>query len=162
LTIFDGIIGRCSIVNCHACQIAENGYHKCNIKCRRWGVCSIWNEKKIIISQCIQGNMYRGQIHPRVSYSLRATLGGNMILVGEYIFIFPEPACYKCFVIPNETKTTHTCKILLAKPLLSHQIVCWIHYLIIVRCLNEKFHFCNTWFWKLLYCLLNSYKYNKL
>ena len=37
-----------------------------------------------------------------------------MILVGEYIFIFPEPACYKCFIIPNETKKTHTCKILLA------------------------------------------------
>ena len=33
---------------------------------------------------------------------------------GEYIFIFPEPACYKCFIIPNETKKTHTCKILLA------------------------------------------------
>jgi hypothetical protein len=53
-------------------------------------------------------------IHPRVSYSLRATPEGNMILVGEYIFIFPEPACYKCFIIPNETKKTHTCKILLA------------------------------------------------
>ena len=42
-------------------------------------------------------------IHPRVSYSLRATPKGNMILVGEYIFIFPEPACYKCFIIQNET-----------------------------------------------------------
>jgi hypothetical protein len=52
-------------------------------------------------------------IHPRVSYSLRAMPEGNMILMGEYIFIFPEPACYKCF-IPNETKKTHTCKILLA------------------------------------------------
>ena len=39
---------------------------------------------------------------------------GNMILVGEYIFISPEPACYKCFIISNETKKTHTCKILLA------------------------------------------------
>jgi hypothetical protein len=29
-------------------------------------------------------------IQPRVSYSLRATPEGNMILVGEYIFIFPE------------------------------------------------------------------------
>ena len=29
-------------------------------------------------------------------------------------FIFPETACYKCFIIPNETKKTHTCKILLA------------------------------------------------
>jgi hypothetical protein len=28
--------------------------------------------------------------------------------------IFPEPACYECFIIPNETKKTHTCKILLA------------------------------------------------
>jgi hypothetical protein len=37
---------------------------------------------------------------------------GNMILVSEYIFIFPEPACYKCFIISNETKKTHTCKIL--------------------------------------------------
>jgi hypothetical protein len=36
------------------------------------------------------------------------------VLVGEYIFIFPEPACYKCFIIPNEIKKTHTCKILLA------------------------------------------------
>jgi hypothetical protein len=35
-------------------------------------------------------------IHPKVSYSLRATPEGNMILVGEYIFIFPEPACYEC------------------------------------------------------------------
>ena len=40
--------------------------------------------------------------------------GMNMILVGEYIFIFPVPACYKCFIIPNETKKTHICKILLA------------------------------------------------
>ena len=32
---------------------------------------------------------------------------GNMILVDEYIFIFPVPACYKCFIIPNETKKTH-------------------------------------------------------
>jgi hypothetical protein len=52
-------------------------------------------------------------IHPRVSYSLRATPEGNMIFVGEYIFIFPEPACYKCFIIPNEIKKTHTCKLLL-------------------------------------------------
>jgi hypothetical protein len=39
---------------------------------------------------------------------------GNMILVGENVLIFPEPACYQCFIIPNETKKTHTCKILLA------------------------------------------------
>jgi hypothetical protein len=39
---------------------------------------------------------------------------GNMILLGEYIFIFPVPACYKYFNIPNETKKTHICKILLA------------------------------------------------
>ena len=39
---------------------------------------------------------------------------GNILLVGEYIFIFPEPACYECFIIPNATKKTHTCKILLA------------------------------------------------
>jgi len=39
---------------------------------------------------------------------------GNMILVDEYIFIFPVPACYKCFIISNETKKTHICKILLA------------------------------------------------
>ena len=37
-----------------------------------------------------------------------------MILEDEYIFIFPEPACYKCFIIPNEIKKTHTCKILQA------------------------------------------------
>jgi hypothetical protein len=30
------------------------------------------------------------------------------------LLIFPEPACYKCFIIPNETKKTHTCKIPLA------------------------------------------------
>jgi hypothetical protein len=28
--------------------------------------------------------------------------------------VFPEPACYECFITPNETKKTHTCKILLA------------------------------------------------
>jgi hypothetical protein len=39
---------------------------------------------------------------------------GNMILVGEYISIVHEPACYECFIIPNETKKTHTCQILLA------------------------------------------------
>jgi hypothetical protein len=34
---------------------------------------------------------------------------GNMKMYspGEYILIFPEPACYKCFIIPNETKKTH-------------------------------------------------------
>jgi hypothetical protein len=42
-------------------------------------------------------------IQPGVSYSLRSTPEGNMILVGEYIFIFPEPVCYKCFIISNET-----------------------------------------------------------
>ena len=52
-------------------------------------------------------------IHPRVSYFPKAAPDGNMILVGEYIFLFPEPACYKCFIIPNETKKTDTCKILL-------------------------------------------------
>ena len=52
-------------------------------------------------------------IHPIVLYSLRATPEEIMVLVGEYIFIFPEPACYKCFIIPNENKKTHTCKILL-------------------------------------------------
>jgi hypothetical protein len=38
-------------------------------------------------------------------YSLKSIIfpERNMILVGEYIFIFPEPACYKCFNIPNET-----------------------------------------------------------
>jgi hypothetical protein len=34
--------------------------------------------------------------------------------VNKFIFIFSEPACYKCFIIPNETKKTHTFKILLA------------------------------------------------
>ena len=53
-------------------------------------------------------------IHPRLSYSLRETHEGNMILEGEYIFLFPEPACYKCCIIPNETKKTHIGKILLA------------------------------------------------
>ena len=53
-------------------------------------------------------------IHHRVPYSLRATPEGNIILLGEYIFIFPETPCYECFIILNETKKTHTCKILLA------------------------------------------------
>jgi hypothetical protein len=43
-----------------------------------------------------------------------------MILVGEYIFIFPEPVYYKCFIIPNETKKTHIFKILLASIFLVH------------------------------------------
>jgi hypothetical protein len=30
-------------------------------------------------------------IHHRVPYSLRATPEGNMILLGEYIFTYPEP-----------------------------------------------------------------------
>ena len=34
----------------------------------------------------------------------------NMILVGKYIFIFPVPACYNYFIIPNETNNTHMCK----------------------------------------------------
>ena len=59
-------------------------------------------------------------IQPRVSYSLRATPEGNMILVGEYIFIFPEPVYYKCFIIPNETKKTHIFQILLASIFLVH------------------------------------------
>jgi hypothetical protein len=25
----------------------------------------------------------------------------------NFFFIFPEPACYECFIIPNETKKTH-------------------------------------------------------
>ena len=37
-----------------------------------------------------------------------------MVLVGEYIFIFPVPVCYKYFIIPSETNKTHICKILLA------------------------------------------------
>jgi hypothetical protein len=37
---------------------------------------------------------YHIPLGPRVSYSPRPE--GNMILVGEYIFIFPEPACNKC------------------------------------------------------------------
>jgi hypothetical protein len=51
-------------------------------------------------------------IHPRVSYSPRALPSVNMILLGEYIFIFPSPACNKCqqpgniifryFYLPND------------------------------------------------------------
>jgi hypothetical protein len=36
------------------------------------------------------------------------------------MFIFPKPACYKCFTIPHETKKTHTCKILLASIIYVH------------------------------------------
>ena len=32
-------------------------------------------------------------IHPRVSYSTLALPSGNMILLGEYICIFPSPVC---------------------------------------------------------------------
>jgi hypothetical protein len=38
-------------------------------------------------------------IHPRVSYSPRVLPSGNMILLGEYIFIFPSPACNKCIIL---------------------------------------------------------------
>ena len=37
-------------------------------------------------------------IHPRVAYSPRALPSGNMILLGEYIFIFPSPACNKYII----------------------------------------------------------------
>ena len=49
-------------------------------------------------------------------YSPKSITFKNMILVGEYIFIFPVTACYKCFIILNEAKKTHipVCKILLA------------------------------------------------
>ena len=47
-------------------------------------------------------------IHHRVPYSLRATPEGNMILLGEYTFTFPQPPWYECFIIPNETKK-NTC-----------------------------------------------------
>jgi hypothetical protein len=54
-----------------------------------WGI--------IIYIYCMLGREIWKFIHPRVSYSLRATPEGNTILVGAYIFIFPELACYKCF-----------------------------------------------------------------
>ena len=50
-------------------------------------------------------------------------LGSPRTPISYYTFIacgwgkyetFPEPACYKCFIIPNEPKKTHTWKILLA------------------------------------------------
>jgi hypothetical protein len=48
-----------------------------------------------------------------IIFSITSILYIYCMLVRE-IFIFPEPACYKCFIILNETKKTHTCKILLA------------------------------------------------
>ena len=37
-------------------------------------------------------------IHRRVSYSTLALPSGNMILLGEYICIFPSPVCNKCII----------------------------------------------------------------
>jgi hypothetical protein len=37
-------------------------------------------------------------IYPRVSYSPRALPLGNMIRLGESIFIFPSPACNECII----------------------------------------------------------------
>ena len=37
-------------------------------------------------------------IYPRISYSPRALPSGNMILLGESIFIFPSPACNECII----------------------------------------------------------------
>jgi hypothetical protein len=51
-------------------------------------------------------------IHPRISYSPRALLSGNMILLSEYIFIFPSSACNKCCYSPvNSTFQTNWMKL---------------------------------------------------
>jgi hypothetical protein len=43
-------------------------------------------------------------------------------------FIFSEPACYKCFIIPNETKKTHT-----------HVNYCWQTYFKSIGTLSQTF-----------------------
>jgi len=43
--------------------------------------------------------------------------------------IFPEPAWYKCFIIPNETKKTHTRK------------YCWQTYYKSIEMLSQTFKF---------------------
>ena len=48
-----------------------------------------------------------------IIFSITSILYIYCMLVRE-IFIFPEPAYYKCFILLNETRKTHTCKILLA------------------------------------------------
>ena len=65
-------------------------------------------------------------IHHRVPYSLRATPEGNMILLGEYIFTFPEPPCYECFIIPNEAKKNHM-----------HATYCWQTYFKSIKTLSQ-------------------------
>ena len=45
-------------------------------------------------------------IHPRVSHSTRALPSGNMILLGEWMFIFPSPACNTCIILMQEPNIT--------------------------------------------------------
>ena len=59
----------------------------------------------------------------------------NMKIYYPKCIIFPEPVCYKCFIIPNETKKTHICKIL------------WQAYSKFIRTLYQTFknHIHNKW-----------------
>jgi hypothetical protein len=95
-----------------SCVITCSDFYTLSNQINLFMVINIWGI--IIYIYCMLVREIWKLIHPRVSYSLRAMPEGNMILVDEYIFIFPEPVCYQCFIIPNKIKKTHTCKILQA------------------------------------------------
>jgi hypothetical protein len=59
----------------------------------------------LIICRLNYRHVIRKFIHPRVSYSPLALPSGNMILLSEYIFIFPSPACNKCIMCKIDMKT---------------------------------------------------------
>jgi hypothetical protein len=59
----------------------------------------------LIICKLNYRHVIRKFIHPRVSYSPLALPSGNMILLSEYIFIFPSPACNKCIICKIDMKT---------------------------------------------------------
>ena len=67
-------------------------------------------------------------IHPRVSYFLRATPEGNMILVGEYIFIFPETRMLWMFYYTEWNKKKHI-----------HVKYCWQAYSKSIGTLSHTF-----------------------
>jgi hypothetical protein len=79
---------------------------------------SFWDVRFDIRIKAMLGSLYIlsfvGGFMSYLRYVCYLLPDGNMLLVYEYIFIFTEPACYECFIIPNETKKTHTCKMLLA------------------------------------------------
>jgi hypothetical protein len=59
----------------------------------------------LIICKLNYRHVIRKFIHPRVSYSPLVLPSGNMILLSEYIFIFPSPACNKCIICKIDMKT---------------------------------------------------------